>query len=420
MIVSYTALLFPASNWCDVRIMNLKFSATDERFRHEVQDFLGKSLTEDLRHYASTMTSVYADKQTSLAWQTALRQRGWAAPAWPPEHGGCNWSASQHYIFASELAAANAPPLSPMGIEQCGPAIVGHGSDKQQNHFLPRILSGEDFWCQGYSEPHAGSDLAALSMRAVDDGDDLICSGSKIWTTHAHEANMCFCLVRTSEESRPQLGITFLLIDMTLPGISTAPIVMLSGEHIQNTMFFDEVRVSKRNVVGQIGAGWTVAKYLLEFERGGSAYGPKLRQRLNAIRQAAYKLGAAEPALLATIADAEIAVSTLEHTELRFMAAMSNGQSPGPSSSMMKILGTELSQRLTEIALELAGHYSAPFQPQHLAIGGHIDPCSTGCHPPVGPSETRVAGTRYLNDRAGTIYAGSNEIQRNILSKLLL
>lgn len=203
-----------------------------------------------------------------MAWQAILVEKGWAAPSWPVEYGGCDWSIAQHYIFDVELARAGAPPLSPMGIGMCGPALIGYGSDQQKDYFLPRILSGADFWSQGYSEPHAGSDLAALSMSAVEDDDDFVCNGSKIWTTHAHESNMMFCLVRTSSDGKPQQGITFLLIDMTSPGVRVDPLIMTSGEHIQNAVFFDDVRVSKSNVIGEVDKGWTVAKYLLEFERG--------------------------------------------------------------------------------------------------------------------------------------------------------
>ena len=220
------------------------------------------------------MTSVYADHEASMEWQRILHERGWAAPAWPVEYGGCDWSLTQHYIFSRESQLAGAPSLSPMGIRMVAHAIIKYGTDAQKEYFLPRILTGEVFFCQGYSEPEAGSDLAALSMAAVDDGDDLVCTGSKIWTTHAGEANWMFGLVRTSRAAKKQQGITFVLIDMASPGIEIRPLVMTSGEKIQNQVFFDEVRVPKSNVLGQIDDGWTVAKYLLEFERGGGAASP--------------------------------------------------------------------------------------------------------------------------------------------------
>jgi alkylation response protein AidB-like acyl-CoA dehydrogenase len=397
--------------------MNLNFSASEEAFREEVRDFLNDKLTPDLKRYASRMTSVYAEKSIAMAWQAILVGQGWAAPSWPVEHGGCDWSVAQHYIFDVEMAKAGAPPLSPMGIGMCGPALIGHGSEAQKAHYLPRILSGEDFWCQGYSEPHAGSDLAALTMSAVDDGEAFICNGSKIWTTHAHEANMMFCLVRTDATGKPQTGITFLLIDMTTPGVRVDPIIMLSGEHIQNAVFFDDVRVPKENVVGEVDKGWTVAKYLLEFERGGSSYGPRLLQRLASLRNVARELGRLDSDLSRRISAAEIEASALEAAELMMMSELSGGGTPGLKASMMKIKGTELSQHVTEIALDIAGEYVHPFQPEHTSPGGPVatpHPSNQGL---VGPDSLVTTTAKYLNDRAGSIYAGSNEIQRNILSK---
>src|SRR5690349_12787186 len=257
--------------------MDLMWSATDSAFRDEVRTFLQEKLTPDLRQAGRLMTSVYADHDASMEWQRILHERGWAAPAWPVEHGGCDWSLTQHYIFSRESTLAGAPSLSPMGIRMVAHAIIAFGTDAQKAYFLPRILTGEVFFCQGYSEPEAGSDLAALSMAAVDDGDDLVCTGSKIWTTHAQEANWMFALVRTSRTGKRQQGITFVLLDMTTPGIEIRPLVMTSGEEVQSQVFFDEVRIPKANVIGQIDDGWTVAKYLLEFERGGGATAPALQ-----------------------------------------------------------------------------------------------------------------------------------------------
>ncbi|WP_300376849.1 acyl-CoA dehydrogenase family protein [Henriciella sp.] len=397
--------------------MNLQFSPAEESFREEVRDFLGYELTPGLKRYASRMTSVYAEKDVALEWQAILKAKGWAAPSWPVEHGGCDWSVAQHYIFDVEMARAGAPPLSPMGIGMCGPALIGHGSEEQKAHYLPRILSGEDFWCQGYSEPHAGSDLAQLSMSAVEDGDAFICNGSKIWTTHAHEANMMFCLVRTDSSGKPQQGITFLLIDMTAPGVTVDPIIMLSGEHIQNAVFFEDVRVPKANVIGKVDQGWTVAKYLLEFERGGSAYGPRLLQRLAALRTTARELDRLDQALNSRITAAEMQAGALEAAELMMMAEISGGGTPGLKASMMKIKGTELSQHVTEIALDLAGLHVQPFQPEHTSPGGPVVTHHSSNQGLVGPDSLVTVAAKYLNDRAGSIYAGSNEIQRNILSK---
>ncbi|MGZ5989334.1 MAG: acyl-CoA dehydrogenase family protein, partial [Rhizomicrobium sp.] len=343
--------------------MDLSWSAADTRFREEVREFIAAELTPDLRKAGRSMTSVYADYDVGMKWQRILHKRGWAAPAWPVEYGGCGWSVAQRYIFASEMAAAGAPPTSPMGIGMCGPVLIGHGTAEQKAHYLPRMLSGEDFWCQGYSEPGSGSDLASLQMSARDDGDHFICNGHKIWTTHAHVANWIFCLVRTSREKIPQLGITFLLIDMRTPGVDVKPIVSMSGEHIQNEVFFTDVRVPKKNVVGRIGDGWTVAKYLMQFERGGGVSSPGLKVRLEKIRGMAEAEGIDDENFATKIAQAAIDIASLEAVELRVMSSLSQGQAPGAESSMLKMVATELSQRLTELAVEAAGIYAMPYQP---------------------------------------------------------
>ncbi|MFN7054822.1 acyl-CoA dehydrogenase family protein [Hyphomonas sp.] len=397
--------------------MNLSFTREEEAFREEVRDFLARNLTEDLSAYARRMTSVYATKPIALKWQQILVKQGWAAPSWPVEYGGTSWTPAQRYIFDVEMARAGAPPLSPMGIGMCGPALIGHGSKAQKDHYLPRILSGEDFWCQGYSEPHAGSDLAALTMSAIDQGDHFLCNGSKIWTTHAHEANKMFCLVRTDASGKPQQGITFLLIEMNQPGVRVDPILMLSGEHIQNAVFFTDVRVPKENVIGRINDGWTVAKYLLEFERGGSSYGPRLLARLRAIRITAAEEGALDAAFAAKLSRAEAEILALEAAELQQMSELARGGTPGLKASMMKIRGTELSQHLTELALELAGVYAAPFQPHHTSPGGPVPGFEGLNTAQAGPDSAVTSTAKYLNDRAGSIYAGSNEIQRGILAK---
>ncbi len=397
--------------------MKLAFTRDEEAFRAEVRDFLDRNLSADLRAYAKRMTSVYSTKPVAMEWQRILVKQGWAAPSWPVEYGGTNWSVAQRYIFDVEMARAGAPPLSPMGIGMCGPALIGHGSKAQKDHYLPRILSGEDFWCQGYSEPHAGSDLAALTMSAVEDGDHYICNGSKIWTTHAHEANMMFCLVRTDSSGKLQQGITFILIDMNATGVRVDPILMLSGEHIQNAVFFTDVRVPKANVIGKVNEGWTVAKYLLEFERGGSSYGPRLLARLRSLRQIAAEEGLLDADFGRKLSQAEAEAQTLEAAELQMMSELAGGGTPGLKASMMKIRGTELSQHLTELALELAGAYGAPFQPHHTSPGGPVPGFDGANTPLVGPESAVTVSAKYLNDRAGSIYAGSNEIQRGILAK---
>jgi alkylation response protein AidB-like acyl-CoA dehydrogenase len=400
--------------------MQMRWSQAELAFRDEVRAFLDAELTPEMRRDTRRTTSVYPPHELSMAWQAILHARGWAAPAWPVEHGGCGWTAAQRYIFASELATNDAPPLSPMGLGMCGPVLIGHGSPEQKAHYLPRILTGEHFWCQGYSEPGSGSDLASLQMSAVDDGDHFICNGHKLWTTHANVANWIFCLVRTSQEEIRQRGITFLLIDMTTPGIEVRPILMLSGEHIQNDVFFTDVRVPKANVVGRIGEGWTVAKYLMEFERGGGVAAPGLKARLARLRRMAAEErpggGFGE-----RLEAAAIEIDALEAVELQVLAQLSQGDAPGPKSSMMKTVYTELSQRLTELAVEAAGVYAQPYQPHATCPGGptplFTPPADQG-H--VGPDRALTVTAKYLNDRAGSIYAGTNEIQRNIMAKAVL
>lgn len=406
--------------------MKLAWSEADRAFRDEVRAFLDAELTPELRDVGRRLTSVYGDHATEIAWQRILHRRGWAAPAWPAEYGGCGWSVTQRYIFATELAAADAPPLSPMGLGMCGPALILHGTEEQKARFLPPMLSGDDFWCQGYSEPQSGSDLATLQMSAESDGDTLVCNGHKLWTTHAQHANWIFCLVRTSREAIPQRGITFLLIDMTSPGVEVTPIISLSGEHVQNHVFFTDVRVPIQQVVGPIGEGWTVAKHLMQFERGGGAYTPGFKARLRRLRQmlaAEADEGSREEiaALARRTAEAAIQVEALEAAELRVMSALSVGEPPGPESSMLKTVGTEVSQQISEIALAAGGLYARVHQPHMVAAGGP----TPGFVPPpwqggVGPAYAWTPAAKYLNDRAGSIYAGTNEIQRNIMAKGVL
>jgi alkylation response protein AidB-like acyl-CoA dehydrogenase len=409
--------------------MDLTLSAKDRQFRDEVRRFLDEKLTPELRATGELMTSVYADYDTTMTWHKALYEKGWVAPAWPKEYGGCDWTVAQHYIFSSELSSAGAPSLSPMGLGMCGPVLIGYGTPEQKAHYLPRMLDGSDFWCQGYSEPGSGSDLASLQMSAVDMGDHFLCNGQKIWTTHANYANWIFNLVRTSKEDIPQRGITFLLIDMKTPGVKVEPLVMLSGEHIQNQVFFTDVKVPKANVVGKVGEGWTVAKYLMQFERGGHAYAPGLTTRLNRIRRmaSAEMLGTGarlidDQEFAAKIAAANVEITALEFTEHRIMSALSHGEAPGAESSLLKTRGTEISQRLTELAIEAVGAYATPFQPHTTRPGGPVpDAPKMGANEtPVGPKHALPVMSKYLNDRAGSIYAGTNEVQRNIMAKAVL
>ena len=398
--------------------MNLELSPEEGAFRDEVRAFLDTALTPELRAAGQRTTSVFTDKRYSIEWQRILHAKGWVAPSWPKEYGGTGWNEMQRYIFARECARAGAPGLAPMGLRMVAPAIMRFGTAEQKAHYLPRILSGEDYWCQGYSEPGSGSDLASLQLRATSDGNDYILNGSKIWTTHAQWADRIFCLVRTRADGKPQAGITFLLIDMKAPGISVKPIVTLAGEHEVNQVFFDDVRVPKANRLGEENQGWTVAKYLLEFERGGgSAAG--LKVSLARIRAIAETEPGDDGCILienssfsSKLAAVEIVIEAVEMTEHRVMCAFSAGANPGPASSMLKAQGTEAMQRLDELAIEACARYATVEQSEARKVGSNVTP--------VGPAHSLFAMPRYLNNRAASIYGGSNEIQRNIIAQLVL
>ena len=398
--------------------MHLDLSAEDLAFRDEVRTFLDANLTAELRRAGRRATSVFMDKTYSLAWQKVLHGRGWVAPAWPVRYGGPGWSEMQRYIFAAECARAGAPSLAPMGLKMVGPVIMGYGTEDQKAHYLPRILSGEDYWCQGYSEPGAGSDLAALQLRAEREGEDYVLNGTKIWTTHAHWANRMFCLVRTRTDGKAQAGITFILLDMQTPGVSVRPIITLAGEHEVNQVYFDNVRVPVSGRVGDENQGWTVAKYLLEFERGGgSAAGLKVSyERLRALARAERSDdGGAlidDPGFRSRLAAVGVILDAVEMTERRVLAELASGRNPGPASSMLKTQGTETMQKLDELAIEGIAAYAAVDQMTARAPDAGQDF--------VGPEHGLTSMARYLNNRAGSIYGGSNEIQRDIMARLVL
>ncbi|WP_411341665.1 acyl-CoA dehydrogenase family protein [Sphingopyxis sp. J-6] len=364
-------------------------------FRGEVRAFLDTRLPHELRDAAWRATSVFIDPAVTLPWQRILNARGWAAPDWPAEFGGPGWDEMQRYVFAAECARAGAPGLAPMGLKMVAPVIMHYGTPEQRAHYLPRILSGEDYWCQGFSEPGAGSDLAALQLRAVPDGDDYVLNGSKIWTTHAHFANRMFALVRTSNEGRPQAGISFLLLDMATPGITVEPIRTLAGNHEFNQVFFDDVRVPQANRLGGENEGWSVAKHLLTFERGGK-YAPALIARLERLRAQQ----SADPLLRARLDREVVSLQALQALELKAMRGV--GGSAALYASALKILGTEAAQRIDILACDIAG----------FAAWADADGQT--------PAELAVAVPRYLNDRAASIYAGSNEIQRDLIARLML
>ncbi len=390
--------------------MRIELDEADRAFQQEVRDFIAANLTPELADAGRRMTSVFIDKRWSLAWQRILHARGWAAPAWPAEFGGPGWTETQRYIFDAECARAGTPHLAPMGLKMVAPVIMRYGTPEQQAHYLPRILSGEDYWCQGYSEPGSGSDLASLQLRAVADSDDYVLNGSKIWTTHAHFANRIFMLVRTSTAGKPQQGISFLLADMKSPGISVKPIISISGEHDLNQVFFDDVRVPKANRLGEENDGWSVAKYLLEFERGGGA-APGLYASLRRVRAIAKVEGVDDPDFRRRLAEAATGVDAIAMTERRVLGALATGTNPGPFSSILKVQATEAMQRLDELGVEASGAYAAA-QPVPREPGSN----EAG----VGPEHAGLAIARYLNNRAASIYGGSNEIQRGIVAKTVL
>jgi alkylation response protein AidB-like acyl-CoA dehydrogenase len=391
--------------------MELRLSPADLAFREEVRAFLAARLTPDLREATALNTATFCDLPAIERWHRVLYEKGWAAPAWPTQYGGPGWSEVQRYIFASECATAGAPSGFGFGAAMCGPVIMRFGTEAQKAHYLPRILSAEDRWCQGYSEPGAGSDLASLQTKAVADGDDYLVTGSKIWTTFAHNANRMFCLVRTDPDVKPQRGITFLLIDMATPGISLRPIVNIAGDHEFNQVFFDGARVPKANRVGDEGEGWTIAKYLLEFERGG-AYAAALWTALSHVKTVAREAGIDDSGFRTRLADAEIEVRAVEMLEHRTLSALSLGQSPGPAASVLKLRGSETTQRIDELMIEAVDGYVAPRQPDALKPGNN--------ETVIGPKAALTAMARYLYDRSVTIFGGTSEIQRNIVARAIL
>lgn len=397
--------------------MQLALSSSDIAFRDEVRRFLDEHLTPELREAGRKTGGVFTDPPATSKWHKALFEKGWIAPAWPREYGGPGWTEMQRYIFASECASAHAPLLAPFGTTMCGPVLMKYGTPAQKAFYLPRILSGEDYWCQGYSEPGSGSDLASLQMKAERDGDHYVLNGTKIWTTHAHFANRMFCLVRTSNAGKPQEGITFLLLETKTPGFTVRPIITIAGDHEVNQCFFDNVRVPVENRVGEEGQGWTIAKFLLEFERG-AVFAAGLKAKLEAVRRASMletsngTTLAEDLAFMQRLAAVEIELESLMMTEHRVMSRLSQGQNPGAASSMIKAHGSELSQRITELGIEALAVRIAALEPEARKQGSNLDP--------VTPEHGLVFMPQYLNTRAATIYGGSSEVQRNIMAKLVL
>ena len=405
--------------------MDLAFSPEELAFRDEVRAWIEQAYDADLRRQMSQSKNGYLDKAGQVKWQKKLAEKGWVAPGWPAQYGGPTWTSSQHYIFNMEMSLAGVPASSPMGLKMVAPVIMAFGTDAQKQQHLPPILSSDIWWCQGYSEPGSGSDLASLQMKAERDGDHYILNGSKIWTTHAQWADWMFCLVRTSQEAKPQNGISFLLLEMNTPGISIRPLPTLDGpvegQQEINQVFFEDVRVPISNRIGEEGMGWTYAKYLLEFERG-NAYAPGLMNMLKKVRRIASAEASGNGTSMIQdtdfrrkLANLQIKVEALNATELKIFSAMSSGTPVGPASSMLKLEGSETQQAITELTLEAVGIYAQPFVADTWAeMRGETNA------PRPGPDYAAPAAPSYLNYRKASIYAGSNEIQHNIMAKLIL
>jgi len=391
--------------------MDLNYSPDEITFRDTVRAWLGENLPAELREKIVAYDHFTRDEL--LAWHHILARKGWIAPAWPREWGGNNWGPVQRYIFEEECGYAGAPPLVPFGLAMCGPVLIRFGTAQQKAHFLPRIYNGDDFWCQGYSEPGSGSDLASLKTRAVRSGDHYVVTGQKTWTTLAHYADWIFCLVRTGEaDQKKQDGISFLLIDMKTPGITVRPLVLMDGGHEVNEVFFDEVKVPTANRVHDEGAGWTVAKFLLSHERMNTARIGTSRRELERLKEFAARQRKngrpliEDPRFRDKLTRLEVELTALSITNLRFLDQLRGGRAPGAEISMLKIRGTEIQQMLTELMMQAAGPLAQPLAPLGEAVD--FDLFTAGLAP------------RYANFRKTSIYAGSNEIQRNIIAKMSL
>jgi alkylation response protein AidB-like acyl-CoA dehydrogenase len=393
--------------------MDLNFTAAEQAFRKDARLFLRTSVPAETRD--KVLSGVRVPWEEFARWQRILHAYGWGAPNWPKEFGGPGWGPVEQFIFEEEAANAGAPGLSPFGLKMVGPVIMAFGNAEQQRRFLPRIPSGEQWWCQGYSEPGSGSDLASLKTRAERRGDHYVVNGQKTWITLAHHADWIFCLVRTDPGAKAQQGISFLLIDMKTPGITVRPIILMDGEHEVNEVWFEDVRVPAENLVGKENQGWTYAKFLLGHERtniAGVAVSKRELRRLKRIAAAELKDGRPlleDPTFAARIAQVEIDLMALEITNLRVVSAERERRTPGPEVSLLKIKGTEIQQAISELMMRAAGVYALPFPD---AEGGPSAP--------IGPPHAAGLGAHYCNLRKTSIYGGSNEIQKNIIAQTIL
>ncbi|MDE3234113.1 MAG: acyl-CoA dehydrogenase family protein [Pseudomonadota bacterium] len=393
--------------------MDLNFTPQEEAFRDEVRAFLAQNLSAELS--AKVRAGEHLSKVEMEGWHAKLNARGWLANHWPEEWGGPGWNAVEKFIFENECALAHAPRIVPFGVSMLGPVLMKYGSEAQKAYWLPRILDGSDWWCQGYSEPGSGSDLASVKTTAVRDGDHYIVNGQKTWTTLGQHANMIFCLVRTDREAKSQSGISFLLVDMTSPGIEIRPIITLDGAHEVNEVFFTDVKVPVANLVGEENKGWTYAKYLLTYERtniAGVGFSVAGLEKLKVVADRVQCNGkplSHDPLFAARMAKVEIDLENMKTTNLRVIAAVAGGGVPGAESSMLKIRGTEIRQEILSLTRRAMGPYAAPYM--HDVSDDQA---------PLGDEAAARAASSYFNNRKLSIFGGSNEIQKNIISKMIL
>ena len=395
--------------------MNLSFSEEDLKFQNEVRSFIADNYPADIKNKMDN--GIPLSKEDILTWQRILSKKGWFAVNWPEEYGGTGWTVTQKHIFQNELASANTPTLVPFGVSMCGPVIYSFGTQEQKDKFLPGIINNDVWWCQGYSEPGSGSDLASLKTKAVKDGDHYIVNGTKTWTTMAQHADWIFCLVRTETTDIKQQGISFLLIDMKTPGVEVKPIITIDGSHEVNMVYLDNVKVPVENLIGEEGAGWNIAKFLLAHERTGIGGIPALKREIRRLREITSELPLGEGFLkddelfMDKLNKLEIDLLAAEYSELRTLASISKGGHPGPESSILKIKGTDLQQGLSDLFVEAIGYYAHPFMSEEDLASNEGR---------IGPDFAANVMPHYLNYRKVSIYGGSNEIQRNVIAKAVL
>ena len=401
-------------------MLEFDVSPEDRSFREMVREFLRTDLPEALRAGSRATPTVFAEPEISRVWQAILYDKGWLAYNWPREFGGTGWSPTQRYLFEKECALADAPGLPVLGLKLLAPVLCAYGTPDQQAFYLPKILSGEHYWCQGFSESSAGSDLASLRTRASREGSDYLLNGSKLWTTHAHFADHIFCLARTDSSVKAQRGISFFLVDMHQPGVKVRPIRTLAGDHEVNEVFLDNVRVPATDLVGAEGQGWSIAKFLLENERGGSCHAPRLLADIARLRdEAAQEPAGDDTALIddaafaSQLARLELEAQALEITELRILEQVGLGERPGPQSSIVKLVASDLRRHVDALAVSVFGYVGLQLELQRPLYG------STAPEP-AHTTSAQVAMPRYLNSQAWAIFGGSNEIQRSIIAKTVL